>query len=49
MVNILVYNSTVEEIEKLADANDTSVAEIVDMLLDYMEDMINENGLIEAH
>ena len=49
MVNILVYNSTAEEIEKLADANDTSVAEIVDTLLDYMEDMINENGLIEAH
>jgi hypothetical protein len=45
MKKIIVYDIEAEELEKIADANDTNVAEIVEMLMDYVEEMKNDNGL----
>lgn len=39
MKNIMVYDIEAEEIGKIADANDTTVAEVVEMLMDYVEEM----------
>lgn len=43
---ILVYDTTEEEIEKIAEANDLPTSEIIDMLMDYVEEMKKDNGLI---
>ena len=45
MKNILAYDIEAEELEKIADANDTTIAEIVCMLMDYAEDMKVDNEL----
>lgn len=45
MMNITVYDIEAEQLEKIADANDTTVAEIVEMLMDYAEEMKKDNGL----
>lgn len=45
MTNITVYDIEAEQLHKMADVNDTSVAEIVEMLMDYVEDMKRDNGL----
>lgn len=45
MTNITVYDIEAEDLEKIADANDTNVAEIINMLMDYVEDMKREYGL----
>ena len=34
-----------EQLEKIADDNDTNVAEIVEMLFEYVEDMKRDNNL----
>ena len=44
MTNIMVYDTEAEELEKIADANDTTVAEVVEMLMEYAEEMKKENG-----
>ena len=44
MTNIMVYDTEAEELEKIADANDTTVAEVVEMLMQYAEEMKKENG-----
>ena len=45
MMSITVYDIEAEQLEKIADANDTTVAEIVEMLMDYAEEMKKDNGL----
>lgn len=45
MTKICVYDVEAEALEKLADVNDTTVAEIVAMLMEYTEDMKKDNGL----
>jgi hypothetical protein len=45
MKNILVYDIEADELEKIADANDTTVAEVVEMLMEYAEEMKKNNGL----
>ena len=45
MTNVMVYDIDAEELEKIADTNDMTVAEVVEMLIDYAEDMKNANGL----
>lgn len=46
MTKILVYDIEAEELEKIADANDTTVAEIVEMLMEYAEEMKRNNNLV---
>jgi hypothetical protein len=45
MQNILVYDIEANELEKIADANDTTVAEVVEMLMEYAEEMKRDNKL----
>jgi hypothetical protein len=45
MKQIQVYDIEAEELEKIADVNDTSVAEVVYMLMEYAEEMKKNNGL----
>lgn len=45
MTKILVYDIEAEELEKIADANDTTVAEVVEMLMAYAEEMRKDNSL----
>ena len=46
MTKITVYDIEAEELEKIADENGTNVAEVVEMLMAYVEDMKKDNGLI---
>lgn len=46
MTNILVYDIEAEELEKIADANDVTVAEVVEMLMEYSEEMKKNNSLV---
>ena len=45
MTNITVYDIEAEQLDKIADANDTTIAEIVEMLMEYAEEMKKANGL----
>lgn len=45
MMKITVYDIEAEELEKIADANDTTVAEIVELLMEYAEEMKKANNL----
>lgn len=45
MTKILVYDVEAEDLEKIADANDISVAEVVEMLMAYAEEMKKDNNL----
>ena len=45
MTNIEVYDMEAEMLEKIADVNDTTVAEIVEMLVGYVEVMKVDNEL----
>lgn len=45
MTKILVYDIEAEALEKIADANDTTVAEVVEMLMEYAEEMKKNNNL----
>ena len=45
MTKILVYDIEAEELEKIADANDTTVADVVEMLMAYAEEMKKDNKL----
>ena len=45
MTTITVYDIEAEELHKIADVNDTTVAEVVEMLMDYAEEMKKANGL----
>ena len=45
MTNITVYDIEAECINNIADANDMSVADVMEMLMEYAEDMKRDNGL----
>ena len=44
MKKITVYDIEADELEKIADANDTCVAEVVEALMQYVEEMKKDNG-----
>lgn len=46
MEKITVYDVEAEEIERIADKNGTTTAEIMEMLMQYAEEMKKDNGLI---
>jgi hypothetical protein len=39
MTNITVYDDTAKQLEKVADKMDTSIAEVIDALMDYIEEI----------
>lgn len=45
MTNILVYDIEAEEIEKIADVNNMTIADVMEMLMDYAEEMRKDNEL----
>jgi hypothetical protein len=45
MTNILVYDIEAEEIEKIADINNMTIADVMEMLMDYAEEMRKDNEL----
>ena len=45
MQNILVYDIEAEELERIAEDNDMTVAEVVEMLMEYAKLMRQENKL----
>ncbi len=45
MTNITVYDIEAQEIEKIADTNDISVADVVEMLMLFAEEMKMCNNL----
>lgn len=45
MTKILVYDVEAEDLEKIADTNDISTAEVVEMLMAYAEEMKKDNNL----
>lgn len=47
MTKINVYDVEAERIEKIADANDTNAAEIIEMLMEYVDEMIRDNGMMK--
>lgn len=46
MTNITVYDIEAEELYNIADANGTTVAEVVEMLMAYAEEMKKDNGFV---
>ena len=44
MTNILVYDIEAEELEKLAEENDTTVAELVCEMVEYIQKTLAEKG-----
>lgn len=46
MTTIDIYDIDAEELYKTADANDTTIAEIIWLLMDYMDDLRKDNGLL---
>ena len=45
MTQIFVYDVSAEVLENMAEANDTTVAELVEMFLDFTEEVKENNGL----
>lgn len=45
MKNIMVYDIEAEELGKIADANETTIAEVVEMLMDYVIKMKKDYNL----
>ena len=45
MKKVTVYDIEAEILERTAEINNTTVAEIVEMLMDYFEDMKADNNL----
>ena len=45
MTKVTVYDIEAEELEKIADVNNTTVAEVVELLMAYAEEMRKDNGL----
>ena len=48
MKTITVYDTEADAIERLAERNDMTTAEIVEMLIEYKDDMCAENDLREV-
>ena len=45
MTNILVYDTDAEVLESMAEANDMTTADMIDMLMEYLEEMKISNKL----
>ena len=45
MTNITVYDTEAKTLEEMAERNDMTVASIVEMLIEYADDMKEDNGL----
>lgn len=45
MTNVTVYDCNARDLEQVADKNDISVAEVLDMLMEYLVEMKEDNGL----
>ena len=45
MTNITVYDTEAKALEEMAERNDMTVASIVEMLIEYADDMKEDNGL----
>ena len=39
MRNILVYEDTAEKLEKIAEERDTTTAELIDLLMDFINEI----------
>lgn len=46
MKKIMVYDIVAERLELIAEENDTTIAEIVELLMDYVDEMKDDNGLV---
>ena len=46
MKTITVYDIEAEAIEKISNDNDIPECEVIEMLMDYVEQMKQDNGLI---
>jgi len=44
MTKITVYDIEAEELEKIADANDTNVAEVIEALMEYIDEVKKDYG-----
>ena len=44
MTKITVYDIEAKELEKIADDNDTNVAEVVEALMQYVDEVKKEYG-----
>ena len=47
MTNITIYDSEAESIERIAEANDMTIAEIVESLCEYIDDMVADFDLVK--
>ena len=45
MKTIRVYDIEAEAIEKICDANDMTTAEFMELLMEYAQDMVEDNNL----
>lgn len=48
MQNINIYDTEAERIEKVAEANDMTVAEIVEIMCEYLDDIIADEDLVHG-
>lgn len=46
MTQITVYDIDTAAIDKIADVNDLSIADVFEMLMEYAEDMMRDQGLV---
>lgn len=44
MTKITVYDTEAEELEKIADENDTNVAEVIEVLMEYIDEVKKDYG-----
>lgn len=45
MTNVRIYDTDYELLDKIAENNDMDIADVVEMLVDYAEEMKKDNGL----
>lgn len=45
MTDITIYDTEAEIIEKVSEKNNITVAEVVEMLCDYLDEMLFDNNL----
>lgn len=45
MPSIKIWDTDFEVLDKIAEVNDMDIADVVEMLVDYVEEMKKDNGL----
>ena len=45
MTKITVYDIEAEQLDKIAEANNTTIAEIVELLMQHAEDILSDNNM----